>query len=231
VLDISTSVFTPPAQATASLSAEAAERETRRLERILTDVREIVTELETQESFPVDVDPMTVQKKIAELEDRLEQLEDQIELREGRRHEAVEQLLAVHREVDDLTENIRDSVKALNEKSTSSIAVSVPEEDRDGKDVLLLEVSAPRLLVQPIGGEVPAREIRERSLSGRQRQLDRHLRDFPPTEYHVLILLKPSAFGLNEVAHWVAVLEGRGYRVGYEPLEEERTVIRTDRGG
>ncbi|MCZ7647417.1 MAG: hypothetical protein M5U26_19530 [Planctomycetota bacterium] len=96
-------------------------------------------------------------------------------------------------------------------------------QDDPKKDVLLIECSAGRACLQSLFEKQPPRVLDERDPAEFLRRLLALLDAFPPDRHDLLLLVKASAFTHYEET--VELLKAKGYRVGSEPLEEDKSAL------
>lgn len=96
-------------------------------------------------------------------------------------------------------------------------------QDDGKKQVVLIEYAAERIAVQAMHFRKPPRVLASASESDRRRLLLMELAAFPPQQNDLLVLIKTSAFQTS--TELIGLLRSKGYQVGFEPLEENRSAL------
>lgn len=124
--------------------------------------------------------------------------------------------------------SVQDQIKRLEAEKRKWEAL--PEQvilgmvqDDGKKQVVLIEYSAERIAVQAMHLRKPPRVLTSASEADRRKLLLTELAAFPPQQTDLLVLIKTSAFQIS--GELIGILRSKGYQVGSEPLEENRSAL------
>lgn len=171
-----------------------------------------------------DGNGMTVSESIVKLKASIARLAVNTEAGDDA-HKRIEREMALRfREIQKLRQEIRDiaAAKRKLESAPPKILFSLPEDDSP-KNIVVVELSADALIVQPLRSETRPVVVRVRASAERTVELTKALHNYPAADHDVLFTVKPSAF--KDCIELIESCQKLGYRTGYEPIEEERSAI------
>jgi hypothetical protein len=169
------------------------------------------------------IDNTQLQEDIRSLERQLEEMRKREAQISAQRRETEKQLegamaknQAAHATILALA-----AAKAKQEKATRKVIVTLKGQD-ETKSVVIVEINARKALVGVLSSDQQASTITAKEPKKLVALLMEHLAAFEPQKFDVLLLIKPSAFDYDKL---VENLLDRGFRVGSEPLQEDRSAL------
>lgn len=226
VLDITTVAVSQPRLVEEKSSRNEILSETKRLRSEVARIQSEIQTVELKSQQLADADPNAIKVQIAESEKTVQRLESKLTFRDDVQKQKGHQLKTVKRKVRTIDSEIvklAQTLRKLQSKTKRSVVFAL--EDRDlHRNVILVECSAAEMLVKPLDSEAVPLVISERDPALRKKALATAIAAFPVHNHDFLVVIKPSAFTYSEEI--VYFIKDMGYRVGSEPLEEERTCVR-----
>lgn len=225
VLDLSTTAFSPPQSVATTLTEDDLRRELTAIEEQRKQVELEMAALAAQSESDADIDPAMIAREIKELEDEIARLSVEEEVETAEQRARRERYLLVKADVHKTHRELRSIAvtKRKIENVARRVVFSLPDDERAHKDVVIFEFSAPHVLMTTLRDPSIKRSIEERSGAARRGALVKELAAFPPLRFDMLLVIKPSSFA--DETDWVEFFGELGYRVGSEPLEEDRSVV------
>ncbi|MEI6235922.1 MAG: hypothetical protein WCT04_22940 [Planctomycetota bacterium] len=225
VLDLSTSTLTPSGARQSQQDGQSVSSETESLRGKIAALQPLIDALQNRSRSLAGMDAGKSAEALARVKDSIEKLKIDTTVRGDDHMRLEKQIQDALAENHKLEKNITEiaALKAKVENAPLKLDFSLPEDDKP-KNIVLVELSDESIIVQVLHKDGAPKIFRERSQKERKTVLLKNLSAFLPNEYDVLLLIKPSAFeDADELIH--AVSE-KGYRTGFEPMEEERSAIR-----
>jgi len=225
VLDLTSAAVRQPQFAEARPSRTEVLSEIRELSKEIARIQSRIELLRTRTRQLAATDPDAIEQQMQRLRENLRRLASETSYRDDLQKQKANEFTRVAREVRGLDVEILELAKAkarLEAIGRRGVVFALQEREPD-RSVVVVECSAREMLVRPLESEAAPLVVRERNCVSRRSSLTTVLKAFPAQNHDLLVVIKPSAFSYGEdLVHFI---KGLGYRVGSEPLEEDRTTV------
>ena len=225
VLDLTSAAVRQPKFAEARPSKTEVLSEIKELSKEITRIQSRIELLRTRTRELAASDPGAIKRQIQRLSESLRRLASEISYRDDFQKQKANEFKRIGREARRLDVEILELAKAkarLEAIGRRGVVFALQETDPE-RSVVVVECSASQMLVRPLESEAAPLVVRERNSSSRQASLTATFKAFPAQDNDFLVVIKPSAFSYGEdLVHFI---KGLGYRVGSEPLEEDRSTV------
>jgi chromosome segregation ATPase len=227
LLDMTTNCFSTPTAVMAveqKNDDESLPEGIRRAQAIIAHCDEEISALRRRSLHLAQINPREIKNQLEDLQRRVLDAE-----RKAKEYSA--ERLELDRKAEAAADDKRKLIHELWQLATEKKFIDSRQkrivfalEDRDTKrDVVLVELSDSAFAMRLLASDENPRIVTRRAPADALRDLRQELKRYPPSSCDALVLLKPSAFGLAEGV--LRLFSEQGYRFGYEPIEEDRSVL------